>query len=161
MTVERVSRRTVLGGLAAAFLLFEGLPAAAQGLPNVAVSKDPACGCCGGWVDHLKAAGYAVQVHDTADLDGVKRRLGVPVHLAACHTAEVAGYVIEGHVPAAAIMRLLAEKPAARGLAVPGMPVGSPGMEVQGVAPEAYDVLLFAAEQVTVFGRYRGTARLV
>jgi hypothetical protein len=99
------------------------------------------CGCCGGWVQHLQKAGFATKVIETRDLDAVKTRLKVPDDLAACHTAEVAGYVIEGHVPASALKRLLAEKPDATGLAVPGMPVGSPGME--GGTPERYDVMLF------------------
>jgi hypothetical protein len=104
-------------------------------------AKDPTCGCCSGWVQHLQNAGFATKVLDTRDIDAVKKRLGVPDDLAACHTAEVAGYVIEGHVPAAALSRFLAEKPNATGLAVPGMPIGSPGME--GGRPEKYDVVLF------------------
>jgi len=108
----------------------------------IAVHKDPTCGCCSGWVQHLQNAGFATTVLATSDIDAVKRRLGVPDDLAACHTAEVAGYIIEGHVPAAALKRFLAEKPQATGLAVPGMPIGSPGME--GGRPEKYDVVLFA-----------------
>jgi hypothetical protein len=110
----------------------------------ITVHKDPACGCCSGWVEHLQNAGFGTNVLDTKDLDAVKRRLGVPDDLAACHTARLAGYVIEGHVPAAALRRLLAEKPKAAGLAVPGMPVGSPGME--GGKPEKYDVILFGPD---------------
>jgi hypothetical protein len=107
----------------------------------ITVHKDPNCGCCSGWVRHLQAAGFTVTTVDTAELDAIKTRLGVPTDLAACHTAQVAGYVIEGHVPAAALKRFLAEKPNAVGLAVPGMPIGSPGME--GGTPEPYDVVLF------------------
>ena len=107
----------------------------------ITVHKDPTCGCCSGWVQHLQNAGFATKVLDTSDIDAVKRQLGVPDDLAACHTAEVAGYIIEGHVPAAALRRFLAEKPQAKGLAVPGMPIGSPGME--GGKPEKYDVVLF------------------
>jgi len=107
----------------------------------ITVHKDPTCGCCSGWVQHLQKAGFDTKVLDTRDLDAVKRRLGIPDDLAACHTAEVAGYIIEGHVPAAALTRFLVEKPNATGLAVPGMPVGSPGME--GGRPEKYDVVLF------------------
>jgi hypothetical protein len=110
----------------------------------ITVHKDPACGCCSGWVEHLQKAGFKTKVRDTRDLDAVKRRLGVPDDLAACHTAEMAGYVVEGHVPAAALKRLLAEKPKAAGLAVPGMPIGSPGME--GGKPEKYDVILFGPD---------------
>jgi hypothetical protein len=109
--------------------------------PLITVHKDPSCGCCSGWVEHLQKAGFVTKVLESRDLDAVKSRLGVPDDLAACHTAEVAGYVIEGHVPAAALRRLLAEKPSAAGLAVPGMPIGSPGME--GGTPQLYDVVLF------------------
>ena len=107
----------------------------------ITVHKDPNCGCCSGWVQHLQAAGFTVNALETTDLDAVKTRLGVPADLAACHTAQVAGYIVEGHVPALALERFLAEKPNAAGLAVPGMPVGSPGME--GGAPERYSVVLF------------------
>src|SRR6266540_1567202 len=110
----------------------------------ITVHKDPTCGCCSGWVQHLQKAGFDTKVLDTRDLDAVKRRLGVPDDLAACHTAEVAGYIIEGHVPAAALKRFLAEKPNAGGLAVPGMPIGSPGME--GGKPERYDVVMFGPD---------------
>jgi hypothetical protein len=130
---------------------------AAEGLPKVVVTKDPTCGCCSGWVDHLKQAGFPVEVIETSDINRVKVRLGVPQALAACHTGEVAGYVIEGHVPAGAIKRLLAEKPKATRLAVPGMPIGSPGMEVEGAAPQAYEVTLFGPGGQRTFARYRGT----
>jgi hypothetical protein len=96
---------------------------------NILVHKDPNCGCCSGWAKHLKDNGFAVTVDERADLQVVRKRLGVPADLAACHTAEVDGYVIEGHVPALAVRRLLRERPNAIGLAVPGMPAGSPGME--------------------------------
>lgn len=100
----------------------------------ITVHKDPNCGCCTGWAEHLAKAGFEVKTIDTTTLDAVKKRLGVPTDLAACHTAEVDGYVVEGHVPAAALKRFLNEKPKATGLAVPGMPIGSPGME--GGTPE-------------------------
>jgi hypothetical protein len=115
---------------------------AAEG-PAITVHKDPTCGCCSGWVRYLQNAGFITNVIETRDLDAVKNRLGVPDDLAACHTAELAGYVIEGHVPAAALKRLLLEKPNATGLAAPGMPVGSPGME--GGPSEKYDVVLFGS----------------
>src|SRR6266702_4673158 len=108
---------------------------------NILVHKDPNCGCCAGWVQHLKATGFAVTVEETADLEIVRKRLGVPADLAACHTAEVGGYVLEGHVPAVAVRRLLENRPPATGLAVPGMPAGSPGME--GGVPQKYEVVLF------------------
>jgi hypothetical protein len=135
----KITRRCVLIAGAACLLQPGALSAATEAL--ITVHKDPTCGCCSGWVQHLENAGFATKVLDTRDLDAVKRRLGVPDDLAACHTAEVAGYIIEGHVPAAALTRFLAEKPEAKGLAVPGMPIGSPGME--GGRPEKYDVVLF------------------
>jgi hypothetical protein len=106
------------------------------------------------WAGHLALAGFDVKIVDTRDLPTVKQRLGVPQDLAACHTAEVAGYVIEGHVPVAAIERLLDEKPVATGIAVAGMPAGSPGME--GGEPEVYEVVLFGPSQRLSFGRFRG-----
>ncbi|MBM6595364.1 DUF411 domain-containing protein [Microvirga pudoricolor] len=130
--------------------------AQAAPLPKVVVTKDPNCGCCGGWVDHMKAAGFPVEVITTPQVNRVKARLGVPDDLASCHTAEVAGYVIEGHVPADAVKRLLAEKPQAKGLAVPGMPVGSPGMEVAGAENDTYDVVLFGPSGQKTFARYQG-----
>src|SRR3546814_2251231 len=99
-------------------------------LPRMTVHKTPTCGCCGAWIDHVQKAGFTVDVHDMDDLGPVKERLGVPYAKGSCHTAEIGGYVIEGHVPAADIKRLLEEKPDARGLVLPGMPLGSPGMEV-------------------------------
>src|SRR5688500_11120664 len=118
-------RRLVFAGLAAASVtLLRPIVALAQAaLPKVVVNRDPSCGCCGAWVEHLRTVGVTAEVVESSDMNRVKRRLGVPQALAACHTAEVWGYVIEGHVPAAAITRLLADKPRAKGLAVPGMPV--------------------------------------
>jgi len=137
--LRNVTRRSALG-LAAAFLVLQRSPAEAES-PAILVHKDPNCSCCSGWVKHLKDAGFAVTVEETADLQPVRKRLGVPADLAACHTAEVDGYVLEGHVPATAVRRLLKERPAAIGLSVPGMPAGSPGME--GGTPRPYDVVLF------------------
>lgn len=111
-------------------------------IKDMTVYKDPNCGCCSQWVDHVKKAGFTVTVRDTADMDSVKASFGVPNALASCHTARVGNYAIEGHVPADLIVKLLKEQPAGRGLAVPGMPVGSPGMEM-GSRKDAYDVLLF------------------
>lgn len=135
----KLTRRGMLF-VAASSLLQSAMPAAAAE-PAITVHKDPSCGCCSGWVQHLQKAGFPTKVIETRDLDAVKTRLKIPDDLAACHTAEVAGYVIEGHVPASALKRFLAEKPDATGLAVPGMPAGSPGME--GGTPERYDVVLF------------------
>lgn len=107
----------------------------------VTVYKSPTCGCCKGWIKHLEAAGFRVAAHDTNEMSEIKDARGIPRKLGSCHTAEVGGYLIEGHVPPADIQRLLREKPAIAGLAVPGMPIGSPGME--GPDPEAYDVIGF------------------
>lgn len=114
----------------------------ARPLPPVLVHKSPTCGCCLSWVEHMRKAGFTVEVRNSDDLDPVKERLGVPDPQRSCHTAEVGGYFVEGHVPADDVKRLLAEKPAARGIAVPGMPIGSPGMEVPGRAPSPYVVEL-------------------
>lgn len=109
---------------------------------RVVVYKNPQCGCCGEWVKHLQGAGFEVEVHDTPDTKAIRSKLGVPATLGSCHTATVNGYVIEGHVPASDIQRLLADKTPVAGLAVPGMPEGSPGME--GPHPQAYDVIAFS-----------------
>lgn len=147
-----LTRRSALAIFAA------GLVAPAYSAPAqttaVLVHKDPDCGCCAGWVRHLQGAGFAVTVEETADLRAVRKRVGVPADLAACHTAEVAGYVIEGHVPAAAVRQLLEKRPVAVGLAVPGMPAGSPGME--GGTPRKYDVMLFGAAGRQPFMRFLG-----
>ena len=116
--------------------------AAGAALPPMTVYKDPNCGCCTEWVSHVRKAGFVVTVRDTADMSSVKASFGVPSALESCHTARVGTYAIEGHVPADLIQKLLREQPVARGLAVPGMPQGSPGME-QGAPKDAFDVLLF------------------
>ena len=148
-----ITRRSALG-LVAAALVMPTVSAVAQA-PAILVHKDPNCGCCAGWVEHLKASGFAVTVEEAADLRVVRKRLGVPADLAACHTAEVAGYVIEGHVPASAIRQLLEKRPAAIGLAVPGMPAGSPGME--GSVPQRYEVVLFGKSDRQPFMHFVGT----
>ena len=122
-------------------------------LPTVTVYKSPSCGCCAAWADHLRENGFPVETVETADVQAVKAEYGVPPALQSCHTAVVDGYVVEGHVPAADVKRLLAERPEAGGLAVPGMPVGSPGME-QGDTVEPYDVLLIDDGQTSVFARH-------
>jgi hypothetical protein len=114
----------------------------ATALPVVLVHKSPTCGCCASWVEHLRAHGFTVEVDDAADMEAIKARAGVPAGKGSCHTAEVGGYFVEGHVPADDIVRLLAEKPDARGLTAPGMPVGSPGMEVRGQGAPPYAVEL-------------------
>ncbi|MES2631853.1 MAG: DUF411 domain-containing protein [Pseudomonadota bacterium] len=149
-----MKRRNLLS-LAVAVAASVTLPSLAKSsLPLVEVYKNPDCGCCGAWVDHLKASGFDVKVHETPDTAPVRKRYGIPDALGSCHTAVVAGYAIEGHVPAADVKRLLSLKPAAAGLSVPGMPVGSPGMEV-GSRKDAFDVLLVdKAGRTRVFSSY-------
>jgi hypothetical protein len=108
---------------------------------RITVYKDPTCGCCGKWAEHLRSNGFEVAVQETKDLAGYRKKYGVPESLASCHTAVVDEYAVEGHVPAREIQRLLKERPKAKGLAVPGMPMGSPGMEA--AKTQAYSVLLF------------------
>ena len=135
------------------FAMAAAAPAAEAGV--VQVWKSPTCGCCGGWVEHLRAEGFEVEVHDVADLRDVKAENGVTDDLASCHTALVDGYVVEGHVPAEDIRRLLAERPDVAGIAAPGMPVGSPGMEVPGRAADPYEVVAFTRDGGrSVFARH-------
>lgn len=125
-----------------------GLPVFAHAAtPIVDVYKSASCGCCKDWVKHLRDSGFTVSTHDVANPSDYRANFGIPNDLGSCHTAVVQGYAIEGHVPAAEIKRLLAEKPKAKGLAVPSMPLGSPGME--GLRKNPYDVLLVLAN-----GRY-------
>jgi hypothetical protein len=146
-----LTRRSALCLVAAALIVPQ--PSAIAQTSTILVHKDPNCGCCTGWVQHLRAAGFAVAVTETTDLEVVRKRLGVPADLAACHTAEVTGYVLEGHVPAVAVRRLLEKRPAAIGLAVPGMPAGSPGMDGD---PQRYDVVLFGPNGRQTFMRAMG-----
>jgi len=126
---------------------------APAGKPVITVYKDPSCGCCKNWIAHLIKHGYRVDAKDSPDMTEIKRTLGVPAGLTACHTAMVNGYLIEGHVPAADIDRLLAQKPKIAGLAVPGMPAGSPGME--GASAQRYRVLTFdKSGKTTVFASH-------
>ncbi len=145
--------------LALAVLALAPLPAAAEPgaaagpLPTVRVYKSPTCGCCTAWEKHLEAAGFPVESVPTARLAEVKQTRGVPREAEACHTALVDGYVVEGHVPADDVKRLLRERPDVRGLAVPGMPLGSPGMESP--TPEPYAVYSFdAAGSLRLFQRH-------
>lgn len=127
---------------------------AAGASQNIHVYKSPTCGCCKDWVDHLEANGFEVKVTETNDLNPVKIEAGLTPALASCHTAFIGDYVIEGHVPASDIQRLIAEAPKARGLSVPGMPAGSPGMEV-GPRKDHYKVIMFnGAGQTRVFSEY-------
>lgn len=110
---------------------------------KMVVYKTPTCGCCRAWVEHVQQAGFEVEVHDMPDVAPIKTEHGLPQHLGSCHTAIVDGYVVEGHVPADVIRRLLAERPQVAGIAVPGMPAGSPGMEMGG-RKDPYDIIAFA-----------------
>ena len=155
-----MSKSFVLRSLLALSLGMSGTAAAVQ-RPNesaVQVFKSPTCGCCSKWVDHMRSAGFAVTVQDLpdADLQKLKRKLGIPQSLASCHTALLGANVFEGHVPASEIKRFLKDTRQAVGLAVPGMPIGSPGMEVPGATPPPYDVVSFDKERKTqVFSTQR------
>jgi hypothetical protein len=138
-----LTRRHFLVASAAALVARRNL--FAESAPTaITVYKDAGCDCCARWVTHLEKNGFAVTAHNVADVDEIKQSLQVPGNLQSCHTAVVGKYVIEGHVPADVIKKLLAEKPAVRGLAAPGMPMGSPGMEMGGKV-DHYDIMAFAA----------------
>jgi hypothetical protein len=129
------------------FLGIQSAPLAQQKgpvAPLLRVYKTPTCGCCAKWVDHMRANGFEANVQDLADLTAIKTKLGVPAELGSCHTAQIGRYIIEGHIPAESVHRLLKERPTTvLGLAVPGMPIGSPGMEVPGGHKQSYLVLAF------------------
>ncbi len=129
--------------IAGAVLSSPGAIAAQQRGTTVEVYKTPTCGCCTKWVEHLQAHGFTVRTTNLQDLTEVKTRHHVPQRLQSCHTGIVNGYVLEGHVPATDVQQLLKERPAVAGLAVPGMPTGSPGMEVRGARVQPYDVIAF------------------
>jgi len=128
----------VAGGVA---VVMSSRPATTEPIADVTVYKTPTCGCCAIWVQHLEATGFAVAVEDVEDIAAVKRWAGVPTDLSSCHTAIIGDYVFEGHIPARVIADFLDEAPELAGLAVPGMPIGSPGME--GPNPTPYDVVAF------------------
>ena len=132
-------RRTLLKAVAPLALIASAESAVAA---TLLVTKTEFCGCCAKWVERMKAAGFTVKVNDVESVSPTARRLGIPDKLRSCHTAEIGGYAIEGHVPAADIKRLLAQRPKAAGIAVPGMVAGTPGME-QGGHKEPYKVILF------------------
>jgi len=111
--------------------------------PQMTVYKSSTCGCCSKWVEHMKANGFDVKAIDVEDIDKVKRERGVPADAASCHTAIVNGYVVEGHVPADAVLKMLKDKPAIAGIAVPGMPMGAPGMEMPGGQKDAFNIVAF------------------
>lgn len=141
------------GARAAALIVASIGGAGAQTASKIDVFKTSTCGCCAKWVEHLRVAGFAPNATDVTNLSEVKTKYKVPTAVQSCHTAVIKGYVIEGHVPAADIKRLLATRPAIAGLAVAGMPMGSPGME--GPNPERYDVVAFDAKgRTTVFASH-------
>lgn len=153
----KLDRRRLLGALTAAW----ALPGFGRTKPPlVEVWKDVSCGCCHDWIAHLSANGFEVRAHDVGNV-AVRRRLGVPAELGSCHTARVDGYVLEGHVPAAEVQRLLRERPQGLGLVVPGMPIGSPGMDTPayGGRRDAYSVLLVGKDGSTrVYASYTARA---
>lgn len=157
IVTQQLTRRAALR-LAALAGVAHAVPAFAAALPKVVMHKDPFCGCCGKWAEHLKRAGFVVETVEQKDMQAIKGRFGVPDDLASCHTAEMAGYIIEGHVPAPALLRLLETRPDAIGLAAPGMPAGSPGME--GLIAEVFDVIQFGKTGRSTFGRYKGATQV-
>ncbi len=157
--MRALTRRDFLGasvlGAGAAVFGAGATAAFAEEATKVVVHRSATCGCCKAWAGKLRAAGFVVEVIDEPDMKAVKARLGVPQPLGSCHTAEVAGYVIEGHVPVVSVQKLLAEKPKATGLAVPGMPMGSPGMDM-GEQKDVYEVVLFGPSGQSVYGKFEG-----
>jgi hypothetical protein len=150
-----LTRRAWLARAAAGAAALAAAPAAALAAelgaapgPTMTIYKSPTCGCCKKWVMHVAGAGFRTAVNDVDDLDAIKRRHGVPADLQSCHTAIVGGYVVEGHVPAADVQRLLKERPKVKGIAVGGMPAGSPGMEMPGRS-DRYEVTAFRADGST------------
>ena len=147
-------RSSLIGG--AVVLVSHRVAGSAASLKPIAITvyKTPTCGCCKAWVKHLETNGFAVTAHDMASVDEVKKTQGVPAALESCHTAIVGRYVVEGHVPADVIKQLLKEAPKVAGIAVPGMPIGSPGMEVPGRRADRYDIIAFERTGKTrVFAR--------
>jgi len=161
MTIAPIlSRRSFVAALPLAFVACSGAAgsgsavAAAEALPELVVYKTPTCGCCTAWVDHLRAAGFPVRTVEVEDTGAIAARYAVPGQLRSCHTAIVEGYAVEGHVPARDIRRLLAERPAIAGIAVPGMPAGSPGMEMGG-RRDPFTVVAFTRDgRASAFATY-------
>ncbi|MCP5298083.1 MAG: DUF411 domain-containing protein [Chromatiaceae bacterium] len=150
-----MAARANWGGVLAAVLGVLVLMFARQGVAaDIVVYKSPTCGCCGEWVEHMRDAGFTVDVEDRRDLVSIKQQMGVPRGMQSCHTAKVGDYFVEGHAPAGAVKRLLAEKPDIKGLAVPGMPMGSPGMD--GPRRDPYDVMAVGKDgRAQVYERHR------
>ena len=144
--------------IAVPFAVLLSTAAAVQQKPApvvVEVFKSPTCGCCSKWVEYMRKSGFDVRATNVSDLTAVKRKYGVPENFLSCHTATVGGYTIEGHVPAADVRRLLKERPAVVGITVPDMPAGSPGMEVEGMKAQPFNVISFdKAGKTQVFARH-------
>lgn len=153
-----IGRRHCMLGAAA----LAGWPLAARAASTLEVWRDPNCSCCSGWVRHLRAAGFIVRDIVAPELAPIRQMLGIPADLLSCHAGRIDGYALEGHVPAAAIRRLLTERPiGVRGLAVPEMPIGSPGMEVPGQPDDIYEVIAFGSgQQRMTFMRFQGARTL-
>ena len=150
-----MSRTAIIVLLVAAATTLGVLAAQRSQQPVIEVFKTPTCGCCSEWVEHMRASGFTVRATNLDDLTEVKKKHRVPDQAQSCHTGLVNGYVIEGHVPAADVHRLLRERPAIAGVAVPGMPLGSPGMDFEGVKPQPYNVMSFDTQGATrVFAKH-------
>ena len=152
--MPQISRRLLIGS-AAGLAMAGTARAQTRGSRALAVYKSPTCACCDGWIAHMRRAGFTVAVHVVADPGTVRRARGMPDALASCHTGVIGGYLVEGHVPAGDVVRLLAERPEAVGLTAPGMPLGSPGMETPDGRKAPFDTLLvLRSGEARVFGRH-------
>ena len=150
-----ITRRKLL--LSASVMPFLSHAASAESPDLVTMYKDPSCGCCGSWLDHVASAGFKTKTIEHADVTQIKEKYGVPSNLWSCHTATIGDYVIEGHVPVAAIKKMMAEKLPIKGLAAPGMPAGSPGMESPGSEPESYEIIAFGPTGERTYMRFVGS----
>jgi hypothetical protein len=159
-SVVKGSRRQLVLALGLLPLLSFAQPGPAPGLPPIEIWKEPTCGCCGDWIAHVEASGFKVFVN-VGGTAAMRARLGIPSTMASCHTARIGGYALEGHVPAREIRRLLREKPAAAGLAAPGMPIGSPGMDTASYQGKKnpYSVMLVARDgSAKTYQKYEGNS---
>src|SRR5262245_39307211 len=144
--------RTLIVGMTGVLLLSAAVVGQQQAKPKLipmSVYKSPSCGCCSKWVDYMRKNGFDPKVQDVDNIGALKLKLGVREDVSSCHTTEVGGYIVEGHVPVESVQRLLKERPKIAGIAVPGMPAGSPGMEVPGGRKDPYNVLAFTSDGKT------------
>ena len=156
--MPQISRRLLIGS-AAGLAMAGTAQAQTRGSRALAVYKSPTCACCEGWISHMRQAGFTVAVHVTSDVRAFRLGRGMPDALGSCHTGVIDGYLVEGHVPAADVIRLLAERPEALGLTAPGMPLGSPGMETPDGRKQPFDTLLvLRSGQTRVFARHNRAA---